>query len=687
MSYNNHASGYSNKSDSRNKFHGSQNWNHQNNGKTTHKPTAQIGNIHAPYNFVPMPKNIQKYNGTGRDKDIPDQNAVAEELHSGKIEYEITANTPIYIGNGVKDEKVQGSSADFYKNQDGKYAIPGSTMRGLIRSNVQVLGLCDISDDIEDYKLMYRNVATGANKGYYNDNLLGNKQITLDKGNIKLSILSNVRAGYIINKGGQYFIYKTAVDSINQQFGKMNYYVVSERYIAKNASEFQYLIKYKGNFSKLQHVMESGFRKEEKEQGGKKRIHYIGKKNKWFMPFFMKVSYKLNGERQIRFIGDPKNADQNGVKLGYVLISGAMNEKKAVYIIPEIIDDEKTAIQISNEDIKNFQVDYNKRKNTLTFDNGHPYKGKEQEQELKKFFALPEEGETKPVFYIQLGNSLYFGFTPRLRVFYDHSIKDGIKSKNIETIDYNKALFGYTDNDDKSSRKTRISFSDAVIEQDATTKKENRILGEPGPTDYYDYLKQTKGSEIATYNDDFEIRGIKQYWFHKGLVLGTTGNGNEKVGSVLYPLPAKTKFRGVIRFHNLKDDELGLLLWSVKLNAGSEMNIGMGKPYGFGRVSVTITNFSLFDMSTAYKTTELNLNPYTPLNEDDQNGYINKYKEQAKRKALNNRGEIDNLDPIKAFFAMKDSNRIPAESKTTYMNLDEYTKYRKNSVLPDALHI
>ena len=53
----------------------------------------------------------------------------------------------------------------FRKNENGKYCIPGSSVRGLIRNNVQILGFSSFEDDIDDYALMYRNVANGAEKG------------------------------------------------------------------------------------------------------------------------------------------------------------------------------------------------------------------------------------------------------------------------------------------------------------------------------------------------------------------------------------------------------------------------------------------------------------------------------------------------------------------------------------------
>lgn len=47
-----------------------------------------------------------------------------------------------------------------------------------------------------------------------------------------MSVLLNVRAGYIAKRDGKYVIYSTTVDKISDKLGKMNYYVLSERTIA-----------------------------------------------------------------------------------------------------------------------------------------------------------------------------------------------------------------------------------------------------------------------------------------------------------------------------------------------------------------------------------------------------------------------------------------------------------------------
>ena len=98
-----------------------------------------------------------------------------------------------------------------------------------------------------------------------------------------------------------------------------------------------------------------------------------------------------------------------------------MNQKKAFYVIPEMAELPVSEwIPIAPQDIDSFKRDFEGRKNQLTVATGFNLAKmeKDEKEELKKevsrFFGLPENGEIKPVFYIELDGKLYFGFTPRL---------------------------------------------------------------------------------------------------------------------------------------------------------------------------------------------------------------------------------------------------------------------------------
>lgn len=616
---------------------------HNNNGKnnkTSYKQGKNRGNntqpyVGAPYNFVPFYDKVYKY----PDDKLTNHNDMKSDLITGEITYEVKAETPIMIDDGTKH---------FFTDAKGRYAIPGSTMRGLIRNNVQILGLSSFDNDIDDYALMYRNVANGAEKEQYN-NTLGSKPRRDNDGNksYNLSVLLNVHAGYVSNEGGKYVIYQTAVDSIKKEFEGMNYYVLSERKIIndylKYKDKFTYGFFRQNGKSILQHEFE-----EFKYYVKDKKDHYKGTPNKKYQPYYKHISYEVAHQKDVIAVGHPGKYKNDG----FAVSTGYMPEKKAVYIIPAI-DKKKDKIIIPEEDVRAFKIDLNKKKNTLKRFGG------------EKYFDLPEEGKIRPVFYIQLDGRLYFGFTPRLRLFYDHTLKKGLKPElKRDGIDYAKALFGYTS--PEKSYKSKLSFSDAVLEDNAEIGAEQKlILAEPKPTSYLDYLKQNKDTPVTYNTDGFELRGVKQYWLHKSLVHTDGGINNENAASTICPLREGAKFAGKIRFQNLTEDELGLLLWAVRLNEGSQMNVGKAKSYGYGRISVAITEARKFDLQRAYQSDGiLYLDPFDDIEIDQA---IDNYK-----KGINQylgKKTIDELPHIRDFFDMKDSGKIPNDSDTRYMKI------------------
>lgn len=369
--------------------------------------------------------------------------------------------------------------------------------------------------------------------------------------------------------------------------------------------------------------------------------------------------------KDIVAVGNPGEYDNEG----YAVSTGKMNQKKVVYIIPQI-DKGKPAIEIPKQDIRAFQVDMKKKENTLKRFGG------------REHFDLPAVGKTKPIFYIRLNRRLYFGFTPRLRLFYDHTIREGLKQKAEEgRVDYNKAMFGYSDTD--GSYKSKLSFSDAVIQGEGKALgSRSLILSEPKPTSYLDYLKPEDNHGVTYNKDDFELRGVKQYWLHNEEVPtdGATMKNKERIVSVIRPLEKGARFIGKIRFQNLTQDELGLLLWAVRLNPDSWMNVGKAKAFGYGNISVKITDAKKLNLMKAYCSDGLlDLEPFEPIAVDEA---ITKYKEEMNRFLKDK--SIDELPHIKEFFMMKDSKSIPDEKTIRYMSIEKKEYQSRKGVLPSV---
>ena len=86
----------------------------------TSKISSTSSYVGAPYNFIPFSEVKSVY----ADKP-PAHNSMESKLISGEIEYEMTAQTPIFTDDG---------KCHFHKDANGQYSIPGSSIRGLIRN-------------------------------------------------------------------------------------------------------------------------------------------------------------------------------------------------------------------------------------------------------------------------------------------------------------------------------------------------------------------------------------------------------------------------------------------------------------------------------------------------------------------------------------------------------------------------
>lgn len=165
--------------------------------------------------------------------------------------------------------------------------------------------------------------------------------------------------------------------------------------------------------------------------------------------------------------------------------------------------------------------------------------------------------------------------------------------------------------------------------------------------------------------DAFQLNGFKQYWL-KDVEFPLPQSGNEKVLTTLRPMKKGTTFSGTIRFKNLKEDELGLLLWSLLLNDGCYQSIGMGKPYGFGRMSVKLDNLRLFDFAALYSASGFESAGRTA----ECKPFIQAYKQFMNDNKSKTVPEMDDRPEIKDFFYLKKTIREDTEM-VDYLTIDQ----------------
>ena len=571
------------------------------------------GSAHAPYNFVPF-TGKKPYLRYASVAELPPHDRIDPSLRTGEIRVTLRAETPVFVSDGEKD-------ADFYRGADGRPAIPGSTLRGLLRENMQILGfgLITPGEDLEDYSIFYREMA--AARGSTGSPLKSTYQDTLGietrrtPGGKSYSVPTKVRSGHLSCEKGQYLIRPTASPYLR---------------ISRSDPEAA------------------------KFGEGDARV--------------VPVAYTAAGERIRRLV--PADKAEPGMTLGSLLFTGRSvgKQRNHLYLFPPV-DTAAPAEAVSEEDILSYRMDLEARQNSLKayYD--------------VDFWALPKEGESKPVFYADVGGHLYFGMSLFLRIGYPHSLAEGLPGVFRELLeggttllDYPHAVLGFAAaGAGGEAYRSRVSVGDLPLVGTQTEQPAVRaILGGPKPSWYPGYSVDGK-----PYTDEsFRLRGYKQYWLHD--VTGSTvPEGKESVGSILRPLPTGSEFRGVIRFKNLAEDELGLLLWALRLEEGCFQTLGMGKPLGYGRMKLTVDAILEADWQALYGP-DLGASPLrdtTEKLEDYIRGfdrylcgklYIKKPSKEAP--------SIRSQPEIQDFFFLKSSVR--AGSEVSCMELKEYQNVR-----------
>lgn len=236
-----------------------------------------------------------------------------------------------------------------------------------------------------------------------------------------------------------------------------------------------------------------------------------------------------------------------------------------------------------------------------------------------------------PVFFIQddADRVETFGLAMMFKLAHEKSVKELIRNSSSkhtaeDTIDLATAIFGQAADESaakdspksQNGLKTRVHLGLAkCINETGPLEEPVTILAGPKPSYFPAYIRQPvkqnsgklDGSEhtYATYTPVLdshepelrcpEIRGWKRYPVGRSAsVADARRNPNEKVKVYLRPLRRGAVFISRVRFHNLRPVELGALLWALEWGGKQDLRhkLGMGKPYGYGEISIRVDEAS-----------------------------------------------------------------------------------------------
>jgi CRISPR-associated protein (TIGR03986 family) len=638
----------------------------------------------APYNFVPLPDKVVPA------EELQAQNTYHSHRHTGSIVCELTTDSPLYVRCGLTPEQLrQGMEAKelsdfFYTISPDLPAIPGSSLRGMLRTLVEIASYGKMDRVTDRPRYFFRAVAAKS------DDPLGKPYRELFK---------NVRAGYLVKQGNAWYI-QPAKDIDGTNFIK-----VKEQYIDA------------------------------------RRIGLIRLRDPNYRPQYIKVSFTYSAftDRRRQRSQRIDKIDLPGVfpDEGWLITSGSMLEtgkpgartQRTSHCVVPLPDG--PLLKIDDQAIADYRAgltEFQKGPTDIKSESERPFS--ETDGVLKHdrpvFYCEPPRGESEVRF---------FGHSPNFRIPYWRAdrqraatpadfVPDYLQDPAI--TDLAEAIFGYVRPDKQKqgeqARAGRVFVNDAQLlpgQHDVLypTPVTPQILGSPKPTTFQHYLVQQQADQVQTGTDrrgrpvyqlplahygsatpeETVIRGHKLYW-HKGEVGldAIRETDQEKIARApkqytqFRPVKPRTKFNFTIRFENLSQVELGALLWVLRIAADENyrLKLGMGKPLGMGAVKITSTVHlsdrvarygSLFDGDT-WATGE------KAMPEPVQAACITEFEKYVLKHSDEKATRLEDALRIQCLLALLKWPG-PFASETRYMQIEPQNEYRNRPVLPSPLQV
>jgi CRISPR-associated protein (TIGR03986 family) len=520
----------------------------------------------APYNFVRLPEQIVVAEGVP-----PDHDRYLADRNTGWIDCELITMSLLYIRGmltqptfeavGDKpfhelDDMQKQERAKFFMIKDGQPVIPGSGLRGMIRSLVEVVSYGKVQP-VTGQTLVYRAVGDTTSLGEtYRKNLL----YELAEKTYRFI----AKAGYVRKDGQQWYIAPAQPTDDGVPFSRV------EQSLLERKSNFR-------NWHGLRNAKTVYFKP------AKLQIHPHNKDRHNKPRVYLEYALIDQVESTTYDI-------EQGLVEGVWVQTGSAPRKHMDFIfgLPER---DKSKWLILGDDIVERYVEQ------VT---------EGQQKLLGKSAALTD---WCPIFYItdDKGNVSFLGHACMFRIPYPKSPVDFVPSdlRPKGVIDIPESMFGYIAKDtNQSSYAGRVFVGDAVLlpgQKDVLLNAEEilspKILGSPKPTTFQHYLVQADARDKRNLKhyasqtpEETVIRGHKLYWHKDNVTCESIRNDDENVNQSqltgIKPVRADVSFCFRVHFENLNDVELGALLWALNLPEGYCQSLGMGKPLGMGAVKI-----------------------------------------------------------------------------------------------------
>ncbi|MCB0042378.1 MAG: TIGR03986 family CRISPR-associated RAMP protein, partial [Caldilinea sp.] len=551
----------------------------------------------APYNFIPLPERM-----VAAQEDLPDHDSYGETLLTGRIECGVETCSPVYIrGMLTPDEfrefgekgpdqlstEEKERRAPFYaadKTQvEGRErpAIPGSSLRGMVRNLIEIIGFGRMRWVGKEPTFTYRAVAAPREDPLRDPY----RQVIGDFGR-------NVRAGYLVQRGKDWFVQPAISPSQKGWTGNEAYLKVKESTI-KGQDLPQYIRLDDPSYRPQIHPVKFDIDQRHSQRGSYTAVRQLSAPERSRLPHegFLVCSGNMKEASK-------DSRDQRSPRKSHALVLLPDEKARTLTVRPQAIEDYKAGLTPYQREM-------------LTDWSGD------------RCADMGCLGDLKPIFYVAKGSEVvYFGHSPNFRIPAQLAGEDRAATppdfvpavlRNDPRPDLADAIFGWVDDDEAltQQRAGRVFFEDArfVGSSNGVWLKKDPItphtLSGPKPTTFQHYLVQDRKAghdpdrketlaHYGTAPSETQIRGHKLYW-HRGAAPDIEASPKEREHerqlTRIVPVNAGVRFSFTLHFENLRPEELGALWWALSLpgEAGKTYRhkLGMGKPLGMGAVALT----------------------------------------------------------------------------------------------------
>jgi CRISPR-associated protein (TIGR03986 family) len=479
--------------------------------------------VNAPYHFVPLSKWVYMPNWAHLvSHDVP-----FEDGFSGVIKYELTNHTPLCVG----DSKDQQNILRFARNPKGQPIVPGSSLKGMIRSVMDIASFGKFNQ-VDDFTLSYRDISS---KSAYLDLISKHKPVPgwikydADKG---IWLFSQCQSAKLHHK------------DLDKSFGIS---IRNEETAIKRYSKLPLTQQVKATISEPRGM----------------------KKNRW-------AENLGQGETEGHCVFTNTRILGHGEAESYNFSYFFFAKQEAV-----------TSDQVG-EQVKNLFANHRSVEETVNgvkFDqsdymlkHAHPEHG-------IPVFALMMHGKV---------HSFGFAKMPRVSYKNsNHDLINHLSKEHMDDAYFSlsELMFG-TLRENGLGLKSRVHFSDAVMANRETSIVSNPVvLGGPKPSFLGAYIEQPTPEDYHSYGyhnskETAKVAGWKRYPVKQEFKENLPANDNQNVQTKLELLTENHTFQGRISFHNLKREELAALVWVLSLNGSTDHfhTLGHGKSLGAGAV-------------------------------------------------------------------------------------------------------